>query len=217
MQIIGHRGCPAHGPENTIRAVRTAAPHVDGVEVDVRRCGSGELVVVHDADLYRVADTDLDVCEASLDRLRAVDVRGTDEPVPTLAAVLDAVPDDVFVNIELKESGLGNDVASAAERVANEVLISSFLPNALRELDGSGHCRALLFKYGWRGRLDQAAEIGCDAIHPQFRLLDEDRIASAHDRGFAVNAWTPSYTRDVAHLREIGVDGVIVDDWQLAE
>lgn len=229
MQIIGHRACPAHGPENTVAAVRTAGPHVDGVEIDVRRCGSGELVVVHDSDLRRLAGVDRAVDETSLDRLQEFTIGESDESIPTLATLLDSVPDDIFVNVELKEAGLGEDAAVAVDRAENDVLVSSFLPDALRELDESGldergngesvseHRSAFLFKYGWRGPLDLATELGCDAIHPQFRLLDEEGVETAHDRGFAVNAWTPGDRRDVAHLRKIGVDGVIVDDWQLAE
>jgi len=48
MQVIGHRGCADVYPENTVRAVTRAANFLDAVEVDVRRCGSGELVVFHD-------------------------------------------------------------------------------------------------------------------------------------------------------------------------
>lgn len=217
MQVIGHRACPVHGPENTVAAVRTAGPHVDGVEIDVRRCGSGELVVIHDSDLRGLAGVDRAVDETSLDRLRECTVGGSDESIPTLATLLDAVPDDVLVNVELKEAGLGEDAVAAVERVENDVLFSSFLPDALRELDGSGLRRAFLFKYGWRGPLDLASDLGCDAIHPQFRLLDEEGVEAAHDRGFEINAWTPGTRRDIVHLRTIGVDGVIVDDWTVVE
>lgn len=217
MNVIGHRCCPAHGPENTVRAARRAAPHVDGVEVDVRRCGSGELVVVHDPDLRRVAGVDRLVAETSLEELRTVGVDGTDEPIPTLEAMVQAIPGEGFVNVELKEPGLADDAATIADRVANDVLVSSFLPDALRELDGTGLDRALLFEDAWDGNLDRAAALGCDALHPQFRLLDRDRVAAAKDHGFAVNAWTPTERDDVAHLRAVGVDGVVVDDWRLAD
>lgn len=51
-QIIGHRGAMGHAPENTERSVQKAlALGVDGIEIDVFRCQSEEIVVFHDKNL----------------------------------------------------------------------------------------------------------------------------------------------------------------------
>src|SRR5690242_9583382 len=53
--VLGHRGASAEAPENTLAAFRLAlAQGADGVELDVWRCASGEVVVAHDEDLVRV-------------------------------------------------------------------------------------------------------------------------------------------------------------------
>ena len=45
-QIIGYRGAMGHAPENTVLSVQKAlALDVDGIEIDVFRCQSGEIVV----------------------------------------------------------------------------------------------------------------------------------------------------------------------------
>jgi len=217
VKVIGHRGCPAHGPENTVRAIRRALPHVDGIEVDARRCGSGEVVVVHDADLARLAGVDAAVADLTAAELSAVGVDGTDASIPTLREVIEVVPAGKLLNVELKEAGIAGDVADLLADADADLLVSSFLPDALRELDGTGLPRALLFKYGWRGRLDQAVALDCSAVHPHFRLLDAGAVAAAHDRGLAVNAWTVTRPRDAAHLRGLGADGVVVDDWRVVE
>ncbi|TMK20451.1 MAG: glycerophosphodiester phosphodiesterase, partial [Actinobacteria bacterium] len=50
MQVIGHRGAAALGPENTIAAVEAGlAAGADGVEIDVRRTADGVVVLMHDA------------------------------------------------------------------------------------------------------------------------------------------------------------------------
>ncbi|RYE94070.1 MAG: glycerophosphodiester phosphodiesterase, partial [Myxococcales bacterium] len=47
-RIYGHRGVRGARPENTLAAFEHAAAEgADGVELDVRVCGSGELVVFH--------------------------------------------------------------------------------------------------------------------------------------------------------------------------
>jgi glycerophosphoryl diester phosphodiesterase len=131
---IAHRGYAAEAPENTIAALRRAGRRADGVELDVRRCGSGELVVVHDATVDRVTDGTGRVADHSLAELQALDVLDSGESIPRLDAALAAVPDDVMVNVELKETGVAADAVATLQGVANPVLVSSFSETALREV-----------------------------------------------------------------------------------
>ena len=56
-QIIGHRGAMGHAPENTVLSVQKAlALDVDGIEIDVFRCQSGEIVVFHDKKLNELTN-----------------------------------------------------------------------------------------------------------------------------------------------------------------
>ncbi|WP_424014055.1 glycerophosphodiester phosphodiesterase [Halorubrum xinjiangense] len=112
--LIAHRGFAAENPENTVAAVEAATDLVDRVELDVRRCGTGELVAFHDATLGRVTDATGRVDETPLDRLSELSVEGSGEPVPTLAAALDAVPADARVMLDLKERGLAADAVAVA-------------------------------------------------------------------------------------------------------
>src|SRR5258708_34834961 len=53
--VVGHRGASARAPENSVEAfARARADRADGVELDVLRCGTGEVVVFHDDDLARL-------------------------------------------------------------------------------------------------------------------------------------------------------------------
>lgn len=46
---IGHRGASGHVAENTLESIQKALEfEVDAIEVDVHRCKSSELVVIHD-------------------------------------------------------------------------------------------------------------------------------------------------------------------------
>jgi glycerophosphoryl diester phosphodiesterase len=54
--VYGHRGVRGDAPENTMAAFSMAADAgAVGVELDVRSCQSGELVVCHDPTLERVS------------------------------------------------------------------------------------------------------------------------------------------------------------------
>src|SRR5512133_799359 len=116
--VLGHRGASAEAPENTLAAFRLAMEQgADGFELDVRRCATGEVVIVHDEDLSRVAGAPLRVRDTPLAALRSFDVgawkgegfRG--ERIPLLSEVLEALPAAV-VNVELKSEG-GRDLSLA--------------------------------------------------------------------------------------------------------
>jgi glycerophosphoryl diester phosphodiesterase len=53
MRLIAHRGFDAQYSANTVAAVEQAIPAADMVELDIRRCASGELVVAHN-DLVNI-------------------------------------------------------------------------------------------------------------------------------------------------------------------
>ena len=73
--ILGHRGASADAPENTLAAFRLAIEQgADGIELDVWRCGSGEVVVHHDADTSRTAGMARRVSSTSWAELRCLDV-----------------------------------------------------------------------------------------------------------------------------------------------
>ena len=75
MRILGHRGASADFPENTLEAFSGAiAQRADGVELDVMRCASGELVVCHDEWLDRLAGLHWEVLTTPWWKLKGVDV-----------------------------------------------------------------------------------------------------------------------------------------------
>ncbi len=67
VQVHAHRGGSYLAPENTQAAFGKAVElGVHFIEFDVRTCATGELVVVHDATLERVAGVDAAVADLSL-------------------------------------------------------------------------------------------------------------------------------------------------------
>jgi glycerophosphoryl diester phosphodiesterase len=212
MELFAHRGFAGLHAENTVGAVAAAAQRADAVEVDVRRCGSGELVVVHDETVDRVTDGHGPVADHTAAELAALDVLGSGEGVPTLDDLLAAVPPAVAVNVELKEYGLATDALAAAAEVENEVLVSSFRPAALaacRRTDPDA-ALALLFHEAPGDKLALARELDCAAVHPR-RALAEAVVEPAHAAGMSVNVWTLTERAEAEAMADLGVDGVIAD------
>ncbi|HET7825365.1 MAG TPA: glycerophosphodiester phosphodiesterase family protein [Anaeromyxobacter sp.] len=226
--VLGHRGASADAPENTLAAFRLALEQgADGVELDVWRCGTGEVVVGHDEDTLRVAGVALRVPDAPLAELRALDVGGwkgdafRGERMPLLAEVLEALPGAV-VNVELKSRGGDLRLAGAAAKVvaragaARRVLVSSFdwrLVVAFR-LAAPDVPVGLLFDGERPWKLPLAAAIrlmGPSAVHPERTLATEERVRAWTRRGLAVNVWTVDDPAAARALAAMGAAGVITN------
>lgn len=213
MRLIAHRGFAADHPENTLLAVREASRSADAIEIDVRRCATGEPVVIHDADVDRVTDAAGPVSSFSLDELSALSVLGSDQGVPSLEAVLATVPSTVPINVELKEPGLAGDVVDLVESAGNEVFVSAFDPDWLREMraDAPDVPLAYLFHDGTEGAVETATDLGCRYLHPSVEDCSPALVEAAHRRNLDVNVWTVTEPETASLLAGMGVDGVIAD------
>jgi glycerophosphoryl diester phosphodiesterase len=221
--VLGHRGAPFVAPENTLGSFRAALREgADGVELDVRRCGTGELVVCHDATLERLTGARVRIATSSLLALSRYDLGGG-ERIPTLRAVLDALAGAV-VNVEVKADD--DDPARLASAVVAElakrrgrgpeVIVSSFAPAVLAALRRWAPWirRGLLLDPDPRRTASALAawrEVAPHAIHPYFFACTPDRVALWHAQGLKVNAWTVDDPEYVVQVARAGVDAIITN------
>lgn len=215
MEIIGHRGCLDHFPENTVAAVRGCAPYVDMIEVDARRCKTGEIVVFHDETVDRLTAATGRVRDYTYEELATLRVANTSETIPLLSDVLEVLPEGVGINVELKHAGMHDEVAPLVRTSNPEVIVSSFDTAAIAPFREEPVPTAHLFEDDFETNLDTAAKLECEYVHPAYDITDEKKIRAAHERGFGVNCWTVPTRAAVRRLRRAGVDGVIVDSWTL--
>jgi glycerophosphoryl diester phosphodiesterase len=108
-EIIAHRGASADAPENTLAAIQLAwRQGADAAEIDVQLTADGQLVAIHDETTLRTGGVDWAVRDHTLAALKTLDVgswkspRFAGEQIPTLAEVLDIVPHDKRLFIEVK-------------------------------------------------------------------------------------------------------------------
>lgn len=210
--LLGHRGTPRLHRENTLVGFREAlARGLDGVELDVRRCLDGTLVVHHD--------------ETLLDGRRIAALRFRDlrpHPIPTLAEVLAWAADSgAFVNVELKYERVSPDdrVVRTAELLRRYGLVegsvvSSFNPlllTALRDVAPEVR-RGFLYDRAPRVMPFVAERIGVHAIHPHHSLVTSTLMKRARTRGWSVNVWTVNDAVLARRLVDLGVHALIGDD-----
>jgi glycerophosphoryl diester phosphodiesterase len=220
--IFGHRGCRDKLAENTLGAIEAAAKAgVVGVEIDVRLCATGELVVVHDESLERVTagrDTRR-IADLDLSELQSVTLEPAAK-VPTLQEVLDLCEQrDLVLNVELKRD-VPSRLAVVRQAVAilrrrPRVFVSSFDPlmlAALRFYDGRIPIGLLLQDEGPRppvGLLSKALQ--ALSIHVDPPLASDANIERWHDAGLRVLVWTVNDPAEAGELIARGVDGIMTD------
>lgn len=134
---FAHRGLHGDGvAENSLTAFRRAADMGYGMELDVRVSRDGEVVVLHDPTLARVAGDDRAVRDMTAEELSRVSLGGTADGVPRLCDVLKVVDGRTPILIEIKEeSASDGDVVtpllSLLSSYKGPILIESFNPLVL--------------------------------------------------------------------------------------
>lgn len=220
--VIAHRGAAGRAPENTLAAVRRAIEDgADVVEIDVQETESGEVVVIHDRDLMRVAGRPLRVRNARPEQLAQIDVgsffdpRFADERVPTLRDVLDICRDRVTVDIELKYYGEEEQLEERVARIVKDAGMESQVILMSLEYDAVKRMKAL--QPEWTVGLLTAAAIGdltrreADFLAVNAGLFSTQLVRDAHARGRSVYVWTVNDAARVAWFAGLGADGVITD------
>ena len=146
--ILGHRGFSELYPENTMLSFSACEKdmRIDGIELDVHECRSGEIVVVHDSNLKRVAGIDACVEDLTWDEIQKIDVGTFKSPefsscrIPLLSELFETFGTRFVYDIELKVDK-GRKYKKLCDKVWNlicansleeNVMVSSFNPFALR-------------------------------------------------------------------------------------
>jgi glycerophosphoryl diester phosphodiesterase len=236
---LGHRGLGptrplGEHPENSLAAFRAAIEQgADGIELDVVLTADGELLVMHDDRLDRTTTcrgcaNAYTLAEAQRCVLRGPDGHAADEVPPSLADAYAAVGSRALVNVELmvfseRCADPATDAGALARAAAAEVrrlgathrtIFSSFDRAALAALKDAGRTlyAALLVGALPPFVIDDAVELGLDAVHPFFSNIDADFVAAAHAAGLQVNPRTVNTRAYLIHVRDLGVDAIITDE-----
>lgn len=143
--LFAHRGYSSRAPENTLAAFDAARKAgIPGIELDVHRCASGELVVIHDHDLARLTGHTGTVEEESWSSLSKLDAgswkgdRFRGERIPLLSEVFDLLDGELYFDIEIKSRGdapgpLENQLVELIRKrgLSDRCIISSFDPRTI--------------------------------------------------------------------------------------
>jgi len=217
---VGHRGAKGYISENTLPSIQKALDlNVDGIEIDVHLCASGELVVFHDFTLDRITNGTGEIGKQTLSQLQNLLVDDKYK-IPTLTEVLDLINAKCLLNIELKGEKTALPTVKLLHQyfdkgtwTYNDILISSFQRKELESVYNFDKKMPLgvLTKASVNASIRFAKTINAVAIHPNFALLSKNNVKEAQDEGFKVNAWTVNDFESIERIKSYGVDAIISD------
>jgi glycerophosphoryl diester phosphodiesterase len=202
-----------------------------GIEIDVHKCRSGELIVlhggVHGGDLAHTTNGTGLVRDKSWDELKTLSVTShadgelQGQRIPLLSEVFDLVSNQSVLNIEIKNApwqypGFAEDlIAMVGKYKAEETVVLSTIEHGiLRTI----HQQAPDLKLGLLidGLLvdiaDYADKVGFKCWHPYLGELRADYMTEAHAAGLEVNVWTANTPDEWDLALSLGVDGIVTDD-----
>lgn len=226
--VLGHRGAMGDAPENTLPSFRKGVELMATmVELDIHLSKDGELVVIHDATVDRTTNGTGNVSDLTWPELARLDAGSWFAPefvgarIPRLEEVLDAVADQVLINIEIKKGPDGpypeivDRMAALLEKLQciDRVVISSFEPSYLRNV----RSRlpeveiAILYSKPWPDVMDEALRQGWNGLHVHRSLVTKEYVDEAHAKGLVLRAWNPNDPGEMRRLIEAGVDGIGTD------
>jgi glycerophosphoryl diester phosphodiesterase len=235
--VAAHRGGAALWPENSLLAFRNAlALGADFLETDVHLTADGEVVVVHDATLDRTTTGSGPVRAARLAdlakvRLKARDGTVTDEPVPTLAALLDLLaPSRAQLLLEIKVDPEHRRYPQIEEKalalvrargLVARVIVMAFEDDTIRRVRALEPTIRTALLVG-RGRLDRArvpsseavrwtTDVGASHLGIEHGALDAGLVEAARTAGVHVAAWTVNDEAAMRRAIDLGAEVVISD------
>ncbi len=225
-RVIAHRGFSGAAPENTIAAVRAAIDvGADMVEIDVTLSSDGNIVVVHDETLARTTDGIGKVAQLTLAELRQLNAGSWFDPsfagerIPTLEQVLNEVDGRILLNVEIKSEAVARGVVSKVATAIREfemidqVVVSSFSPNALEEMNSlAPEIRtAVLYNakiHEGQDAVEIVTGLGASVFNIKRQRLTKKMLRRCREQQIPVGIYTVNEPRRMRRLVKRGINAI---------
>jgi glycerophosphoryl diester phosphodiesterase len=223
VEITGHRGSKLRAPENTLSALRQAITEgADYAEIDVQTTADGVVVLLHDADLMRVASVKRRLRDINFHELSGIDVGSwfapefSSERIPTLQEAIDLARGRIKLNIELKftwpDPTLTEKVGDIVRRngFISECVVSSLNFQALTEVKQA--FPELKTGFIVLQAVGKLSRMGADFLSISAARATPRLVRAVHSRGEKVHVWTVNDLNNALSMIEMGVDNIITDE-----
>jgi glycerophosphoryl diester phosphodiesterase len=216
VEVIGHRGGRAEFEENTLSAFEGAYKKgVHSFETDIRLTADNELVIIHDANLKRVAGKDMNVEESTREQIsKIVTEKGNHFPFGDQLAEFFSTRDIHYIEWEMKSNNYTQEQLDLyCDKLYKTVMpskpegavyiFSSFDTRSIKtmqRLHPDAECMYIIGKGMSDELIKTVKSLGLKRVACNINGTTRKSMQNAHKAGLIVNLWP----------------GVAVEDFQLA-
>ncbi len=229
--ICAHQGDNAAFPANPVPAFKSAADKGAAmVEMDVQRCATGELVIMHDATVDRTTNGTGEIARLTFEQIRALDAGVKKSPkfagtkVPTFDEAIGCLPKDgIWINVHCSDN-VADEVAKTIKEKGrlHQAFIStslSAIQRARKVVPGILSCnmnRTGKRNVAWTP--DESTLYATQTVDHRCNFLQLITPCSAsdvkllHDAGAKINYFGCNEPEKLHELLDLGVDFILTDE-----
>ena len=234
--VMAHRGSSGVAPENSFMSFQKAIEHsADYIELDVRKCATGELIVMHDSRIDRTTTGKGTVSRMALSEIKSYHIKGVKKgykkDIPTLEEVINLVKGKCKLNIELKSKKNDFEIVEKLSetlkkhKFEKEVVVSSYrhaMIKKLVDINPKIETAALFIEkkspslilrrmYYISSYIRKTKHVKASALNLPHQFITPRLMKSAVKHGLKVNAWTVNSSKSIERMKQLGVDGIITN------
>lgn len=216
--IMAHRGYISKGVENTKEAIQGAIDaKADYAEIDVLQTKDGELAVIHDLKLKRLANANVHVSDLTMDELRQLTLSqdGFSGQISTLDEIIKLAKGKIKLNIEVKLHGGEKDFVSKVLKTIKDnefekqcVIQTLHYPLIKEFKRANPDIKVGYILYASRANLKN---VKADFYVAEEYMLNKKLVKEARKLNKPIYVWTVNDMESLKGYYKLNVDGIITD------
>ncbi|MCM3202140.1 glycerophosphoryl diester phosphodiesterase membrane domain-containing protein [Bacillus cereus] len=216
--IMAHRGYISKGVENTKEAVQGAIDaKADYAEIDVLQTKDGELAVIHDLKLKRLANANVHVSDLTMAELRQLTLSqdGLSGQISTLDEIIKLANGKIKLNIEVKLHGGEKDFVNKVLKTIKDnefekqcVIQTLHYPLIKEFKRANPDIKVGYILYASRANLKN---VKADFYVAEEYMLNKKLVKEARKLNKPIYVWTVNDMENLKVYYKLNVDGIITD------
>jgi glycerophosphoryl diester phosphodiesterase len=216
--IMAHRGYISKGVENTKEAVQGAIDaKADYAEIDVLQTKDGELAVIHDLKLKRLANANVHVSDLTMNELRQLTLSqdGFSGQISTLDEIIKLAKGKIKLNIEVKLHGgekyFVNKVLKTIKdnEFEKQCVIQTLHYPLIKEFKrANSDIKVGYILYASRANLKN---VKADFYVAEEYMLNKKLVKEVRKLNKPIYVWTVNDMESLKGYYKLNVDGIITD------
>lgn len=223
--VIAHRGASNLATENTLKAFQKAIElGADYIEFDVHQSKDGEIIILHDANTFRMTGKNGIIKSMTIKELKQLKLHNG-EKIPTLQEVIQVAKGKIKLLCELKSKGTALNVVKILREkdMIDSTIIQSFYVEELLEFKNIepnlnlGLIVPITEEYlpEWAQRKNMIHEVlsfKFEYLITRFKNVNEKFINFSHQNNLKILVYPVNSKIITKRYINMGVDGLIVNN-----